>query len=332
LQSLRGGGLSAVAGMASLARFGSDHWHARPLLAFTRAELVEWARGQGLSWLEDPSNADTRFDRNFLRLEVLPRLRERWPAAARSCGRIAEYARDALALEQETAARDLLKLLQGCALDLQALRRLPEPRQRSALRGWLRGCGLDVPSRAVLEALRNDALRAAPDRNPTTRWPGAAVHRYRGRLYASAEAAGAKTGPVAAHRALAPGETLAWPAGGTLQLVPSHDGGLDVGRLGDGLTVRTRRDGEAFVPAGSAHRRDLRKWLQERGVLPWRRADLPILCDAAGQIVAIADLTVAANCAAAADKPAWRLAWQGRGVVTESDALALRWPVHPPIR
>ncbi len=70
LQWLRGGGLRAVAGMRPVAPF-ADGWRVRPLLGFTRIAVEDWARGQGLEWLEDPSNADPRFDRNFLRREVV---------------------------------------------------------------------------------------------------------------------------------------------------------------------------------------------------------------------------------------------------------------------
>ncbi|HSW33466.1 MAG TPA: tRNA lysidine(34) synthetase TilS, partial [Steroidobacteraceae bacterium] len=74
LQWLRGGGLRSLAGMQPVAPFACG-WHARPLLGFTRGELRDWARAAGLEWLEDPSNLDTRLDRNYLRLEVLPALR-----------------------------------------------------------------------------------------------------------------------------------------------------------------------------------------------------------------------------------------------------------------
>jgi tRNA(Ile)-lysidine synthase len=96
LQWLRGGGLRALAGMPAVGRFADRGWHARPLLGFTRAELQDWAVSQRLEWLEDPSNLDPRFDRNYLRLEVLPALRRRWPAAAVTVGRVAAQAAEAL--------------------------------------------------------------------------------------------------------------------------------------------------------------------------------------------------------------------------------------------
>ena len=184
LQWLRGGGLRAVAGMRPVAPF-ADGWRVRPLLGFTRIEVEDWARGQGLEWLEDPSNADPRFDRNFLRREVLPVLRSRWPAAARTVGRVAAQAAEALDLEATLAADDLAGLTVGDTLLLARLEHLPPSRQRLALRAWLRGRGIDPPPAATLESLRRDMLAAAPERIPETRWPGAVVRRYRGRLHAT---------------------------------------------------------------------------------------------------------------------------------------------------
>jgi hypothetical protein len=75
----------------------------------------------------------------------------------------------------------------------------------------------------------------------------------------------------------------------------------------------------------------LRKWLQEHDVLPWRRNSLPHFL-AEGRLLAVADLGVAAEFAAAPDEPSWRIVWHGRGTVTASDALAGKWPADPLIR
>jgi tRNA(Ile)-lysidine synthase len=78
-----------------------------------------------------------------------------------------------------------------------------------------------------------------------------------------------------------------------------------------------------FRPAGSPHRRELRKWLQERGVLPWMRGTLPCVL-AEGEIVAIADLACGGRLAAAPGEPSWRIEWHGRPTVTEAEAIAGR--------
>jgi tRNA(Ile)-lysidine synthase len=328
LQWLRGGGLRAVAGMAPLSRFGPDGWHARPLLGFERAELERYARQRGLTWVQDPANADLRFDRNYLRHAVLPALQRRWPAAARTAGRVAEFARDALALEAEVAAHDLDAVSRGRAVDLARLHALSDARQRAVLRAWITALGLPLPAVDTLAALRTAAHVAACDRNPRTEWPGAIVHRYRGCLHAQAQ-----DHPPVAEGIWQPGRSTrhAWSAASTLELQPATGDGLSRARLPTQLRVARREGGEQFRPAGGAHRRPLRKWLQERGVLPWRRADLPLLLDEAGRIVAVADLGCAHEYAAQADEPSWRVAWQDKGIVTEADAFGSGWRGHPPI-
>ena len=67
LQALRGAGLRGLAAMPSVVQFGQGYM-ARPLLPFTRNQLHVWAEREGLTWLEDPSNTDIRFDRNFLQI------------------------------------------------------------------------------------------------------------------------------------------------------------------------------------------------------------------------------------------------------------------------
>jgi tRNA(Ile)-lysidine synthase len=316
LQWLRGGGLRAVAGMRPVTPFAAG-WLARPLLGFARAELEAWARARGLAWLEDPSNADPRFDRNYLRLEILPRLRARWPAAAVTVARVAEQATEALDVAAGVAAADLSALAEGETLMLSPLERLPAARQRLALRAWLRTRAVAVPPAATLEALRRDMLHADGDRIPVTRWPGAVVRRYRGRLYASPSDAPANWCPGR----WAPGEHFALGSDGHLELVATTGVGLSRGRLASGLDVVSRPEGGTFKPAGHPHHREVRKWLQEHGVLPWRRAALPFV-RAGGEIVAIGDLAYGGTLAAAPGEPSWRIVWHDRPTLTEAEARA----------
>ncbi len=319
LQWLRGGGVRAVAGMQAVGRF-ADGWHARPLLGFTRDDLRDWAVDAGLHWLSDPSNLDPRFDRNYLRLEVLPAVRRRWPAAARTVGRVAAHASEMLEMETGIARADLALAADGRALSLERLELLPAARQRWVLRAWLRAQGLPVPAVATLAAAMRDMAVAAADRVPCTNWPGARLYRYRNRLYAETEGSCASR--------LSVGE---WLQGsmfdlgdlGTLELVPSTGRGLDRARLPASLEVTARATGERFVPAGTPHGRPLRKWLQERGVLPWRRAQVPIL-RAGGEIVAVGDIACAAGYAARPGEPSWTIAWHGRPEITATEVAEVK--------
>jgi len=321
LQWLRGGGLRAVAGMRPVTTFAGG-WLVRPLLEFTRTELRDWAGHQGLEWLEDPSNVDPRFDRNYLRLRVLPLIRERWPAAPRTVGRVARQAAEALDIEAQVAAAELAAVAEGETLRLAALERLTAARQRLVLRAWLRTRSVDPPSLATLEALRRDMLAAGEDRIPETRWPGAIVRRYRGRVYASASASPLHGVPwQSAH--WSPGDEFELGDMGRLELRTATGEGLSRERLAGELSVVPRPSGAVFRPAGCAHQRELRKWLQERGVLPWQRAMLPCVC-AAGEIVAIGDLAYGGRLVAAPGEPSWRVVWHGRPTLTEAEAVSSR--------
>ena len=324
LQWLRGGGLRSVAGMQPAVRFGSG-WHVRPLLGFTRTELRDWATGAGLEWLEDPSNLDTRFNRNYLRLEVLPALRRRWPAAARTVGRVAAQAIEALELEAEGAAGDLAATREGATLSLPALLKLAPPRQRRLLRAWLRAASLPVPAAATLEALRHDMLAAAADRVPQVRWPGVVVQRYRERLYATVVANDVRPWLPGEWR---PGEVFDLGSLGRLELCPAQGEGLSRARLTGPFVVGPRPSGGSFRPVGSAHHRPLRKWLQERGVLPWLRSRLPVIAFD-DEIVAIGDLAYGGVIAAAPGEDSWRVAWHERPLLTEAEMLAPRGEADP---
>jgi tRNA(Ile)-lysidine synthase len=200
---------------------------------------------------------------------------------------------------------------------MDALVSLPVVRQRLVLRAWLRQLGLPVPSERTLAALRHDMLEAACDRVPRVNWPGACVHRYRGHLHAC--------GQAEESAAIAGGP---WPVGadfdlgvlGRLVLTPATGAGLKREGLPPVLRVDSRTGGEFFRPAGSAHRRPLRKWLQERGVLPWRREQLPLI-RIGDEIVAIGDIAYGGTRVAGPGEPSWQVAWEGRPVLTENEAI-----------
>lgn len=106
LQLLRGTGVAGLAGMPARVAFGGNEL-VRPLLGFVRAALEAYGRSNGLTWIDDPSNADPRLRRNFLRTEIMPRLRAVWPEADRMLVRAAGHAAEAVALLDELADGDL---------------------------------------------------------------------------------------------------------------------------------------------------------------------------------------------------------------------------------
>jgi len=314
LQLLRGGGPAGIAGMPRLAPFGRG-WQARPLLDFTRDSLHRWAIAARLDWVEDPTNLELRFDRNYLRHSILPAVRARWPQAARTVGQTAGLTAETVELAAILAESDLARLRQGLTLPIAALDALPEHRQRAVLRAWLAGHDLPLPSVRALLALRRDLWRAADDRVPCARWQDVRVYRYRGRLYAERARP-----PLVAERRDMTGEGVALPGGGRLELRVTTGRGVSRVRLPAPLELRLRRGGESFHPVGGKHRRPLRKWLQEAGVLPWLRNHVPLIY-AGEELVCIADLACCAEYAAREGEDSWEVCWRNRPVLTEAEAL-----------
>ena len=110
----------------------------RPLLEMDRATLADYVNAAGLEWIEDPTNDQLRFDRNFLRAEVVPRLRGRWPSVAQTVGRSARHCGEAEALLGQRALRDLDLACDGPDLEVAVLRRWDRVRQKAVLRMLVR--------------------------------------------------------------------------------------------------------------------------------------------------------------------------------------------------
>lgn len=312
LNLLRGSGLAGLAGIGAMQAFAAG-WLVRPLLSFSRDELLDYAAQHGLSWIEDPSNAAQVQDRNFLRHEILPRLASRWPEAASRLQRSSAIASDAAALLDELAAIDALTLRDArdtpqCIVRLHtdALRALPPARQRNVLRYVIRQQGLPTPTAAQLEQVLETLLPARDDAAPLVRWSGVEIRRYRQQLYVlrgELPSTPADIGIIAGAR------TVQLEGGlGRLRFAADAALGLAPALVERGLELRYRYGGEEFRPVGQSHTRTLKKLLQEAGIVPWMRDRIPLLY-ADGELVAVADLWLAA---AAAQRPGVAVHWENR--------------------
>ena len=171
LQLLRGSGLPGISAMPALASFACGLL-ARPLLPRSRAELETWVREQGLTWIEDDSNADESLDRNYLRLRILPLIRERWPGSATAVSRSARHVVEAQAILDTLARSDVARASYGESLSIKSLRALPPARRRNALRFWITRAGYLTPDSRRLEEIAGPLLDARPDANPFVEWRG----------------------------------------------------------------------------------------------------------------------------------------------------------------
>ena len=185
LALLRGSGVHGLAAMPFEMDCGAGRL-VRPLLETTREMLAAYARERGLDWIDDPSNQSTALDRNYLRHEVLPLLRARWPALATTLSRSASHCAEAAQLTDRLAARTLDGLAgeRRGTLDIPGLAQLDRPLQKAVLRLWLRGRGFLLPDTRHLGRILDEVLPARADANPLVAWSGCQIRRYRRDLFA----------------------------------------------------------------------------------------------------------------------------------------------------
>ncbi|PVZ31279.1 tRNA lysidine(34) synthetase TilS [Pseudomonas sp. CC120222-01a] len=268
---LRGAGLRGLAAMPGQRPLGQGSL-VRPLLATSRQQLHDYAQANELVWIEDPTNVDTDFDRNYLRAEVFPHLHQRWPQASQNIARCAEHLGEALGLLDELAQGDLAEAGEGAApawaalqsLDLATLTRLSPARQRNALQYWL-------SQRTRLPDTRHwagwaDLRDAVADAQPVWRLADGRLLRSHGRIWW-----------LSGDWLQQPMGEYAWAdPGAILELLGNGSVRLDAAAPLGELRIAYRQGGEVLDIPGRG-RRDLKRLLNELQVPHFVRPRLPLL-------------------------------------------------------
>lgn len=275
LQALRGSGpdgLASIPGKRSFAR----GIMARPLLACTREALASFADEASLSWIEDPSNEDTRFDRNFLRLEILPQLKKRWPSAAQTLSRSAMRSGAASQTLLVLAQRDLdgVMVADSSQLTVSRLASLSRERAYNVLRLWVRQAGYRMPRLQDLVQVLNDLVNARHDAEGRVNAREYEFRRHRDHLY------------LLAPHTTAQSFDLEWPAPfdplhvAAIELTISKESceaqGLKLPEQGS-VFIRSRQGSEIIKLGKPAYHKQVKKLLQESGMPPWERDRVPLL-------------------------------------------------------
>lgn len=300
----RGSGPAGLSAMAREARLG-NHRLLRPLLGIARQQLETYARQHQLRWIEDDSNQDCRFDRNFLRLQVLPVLNERWPHFASAAARSANLCAEQEQLLDELLAEQLTRLLdEENSLVVEELQYCSPARRYALLRRWIALFGVTMPAREQLHRIWNEVVLSREDAEPQLQLGNYQIRRFRQRLYLL---------PLMADLR---GLQLSWSQQEKLELPD----GLGVLVSGEGSNlVRAPQAAEQvsvrFSAAGRvrivnrAGSRLLKKLWQELGIPPWQRERIPLIYYDEQLIAAVDTFVTAAGQVPVGESP-WRLSWK----------------------
>lgn len=285
LQLLRGAGNRGLGAMKAMSVWQTMRI-IRPLLAISREDLLEYATAHQLQWIEDPSNQNTEINRNFLRHQVWPLLKKRWPAINRNLSRSAQNLQESQALLDELAQQDLLTLeadLQDGSLRIDKLLVLTEARQRNVLRFFMAELKMALPSRVNLQRILDEVCVAAIDAQPQVIWHEYIARRYQNKLYLSRLISlSPKRSPGLIHNQqpmlLDDKHRLIWQM--------QEDNGIRAELFGSGLTLKYRQGGEKIQLAGKTYHQSVKKLFQQWQIPVWQRDNIPLLF-ADKQLVAI---------------------------------------------
>ncbi len=303
----RGSGPTGLSAMAASSVF-SDTLLLRPLLNTRREALHQWALRHQLSWIEDESNQDDTYDRNFLRLQIIPRLSARWPHFTEAVARSADLCAEQESLLDEMLAEELASLMaDDGTLAIEPLAAVSAARRAALLRRWLAWHNAPMPSREMPERIWREVAQAREDAFPCLRLGDFTVRRYRQRLW---------------WVKYLPGQTeavLSWPDSrqplrlpeGMGELLLLAGGPLRAPLAGEAVTVRFRAGGNLHI-VGRHGGRKLKKIWQELGIAPWRRDTTPLLFYGE-TLIAAADLLFITREGEAQDSEGVRLVWRKTG-------------------
>lgn len=285
---LRGSGVRGLAGMPAERQLGRGRL-VRPLLQVSREHLHRQAVAAGIPWADDPSNAGTDHDRNFLRHRILSPLKQRWPGLDRRLAATARACDEAAELSQMLARVQFQELCDGPnRIRLTGLSALPRSASRNLLQWWLG----EALARTLSDQELDDLLTAAEDARPEVRAGEFALRRFRGHIYRVAMS----EPPLADDQPLVPGRAIR-DGCFTVRLESDEPAGP-----AGAFHLSHRRGGERLRERPQGPARPLKKWLQEQGVPPWERDRLPLVFRG-GELVAVADLW----CRSAPGTAGWRL-------------------------
>jgi len=288
LRLLRASGTRGLASIPASRELGTGMLK-RPLLKHSRAQLRAYALQHGLEWVEDESNQNLDFDRNYVRHQVLPVLQQRWPGAAVLLARSAQHCREDQGLLDDLAALDLeavrtvsadQRMTLAPVLDLSRFTRLPYTRQRHLLQTLLRNVsGQGIADGRMREWLRQ--LATLRQGRPRLSLDGLTLAVYERNMYLL------KNVPDMTDRKYdwQPREPLCITELDASLNLAAEEGTLEADaavasirlQADDDLQVHWRRGGERVQPFAASGTRSLKKLLQAQRIAPWLRESLPLV-------------------------------------------------------
>ena len=277
LQLIRGAG---VKGLSSMAHFDATKKLWRPLLNQSKSDIESYAKQHKLKWIEDESNQNIDFDRNFVRSKVLPILKNRFSYIIKVISRSSAHLAEAQNLLDDLAKLDLKSYLKSndykYKLQVKTLNKLSLNRAKNVLRYWLEMNNQLMPSKYLLDELLRQVLTAKKDAELKIHLSKKfEIRRYRSEIYIVQK----NEKDEKKYKMIWAGESeIILPNGQKLTFKKVKGSGINLKFLkNQKIIIRNRRGGESFKPDSKRPTRKLKQLLQESDLPPWEREQLPLI-------------------------------------------------------
>lgn len=293
LQLFRGAGVRGLSGMPLSTSFGKGQM-VRPFLDVPKQDINSYAKDNNLKWIEDSSNQCDDFDRNFLRNQIVPQLKQRWSALDKTVARSARHCATSARITEGVAKELLDKVIDENkkTLEIAPLLKLDVESQCLVIRQWFDTLSLRMPSEKKLEIIINEMILAKVDANPKIQEQDHFITRYKGKLYYLNQGLD--------HQQMT---DMLWPKGqkkqnfkmkGSLELIDSSEGISQALWNNSEVSIKFRKGSEKIRLPGRRGAHSLKNLFQETEIPPWERNNLPLVY-INGQLAAIANLWISAD-------------------------------------
>lgn len=290
LQLFRGAGVQGLSAMPLIIPFGEGSM-CRPFLDVSKQEIKDYAVRNQLFWVDDFSNKNDDFDRNFLRNQIVPQLRKKWPSLDKTVARSARHCANAQNII-DNLAKELFKKVYSevdLTLNIAELIILDSNKQNMVLREWFKSRQLRMPSEKKLLGIVDEVINAKKSANPEIRGQGYSIRRYRNKLFCLEKTGADKNN--CKQQWDKEKKQLILNAGSKLILSESDKGLLKKRWNTAEVLVDFRQGAEKIKVPAREGRHSLKKLYQEKAIPPWMRSEIPLIY-LDGQLAAVADLWI----------------------------------------
>jgi len=291
----RGAGLKGLSSMPEISQL-EQHLLVRPFLHVSREVIIAYAQEHNLKWIEDDSNDDTRFDRNFIRQEIMPLLTKRWPSINKTINRSAQHCMEGQLLLDELAQQDLNEChVEVISLSVEKLKKLSQARFNNLLRFFMASQQCLMPSTEQLKQVYQQIF-ASEDKNPSVKVGDHYFRRYKNALHLTSDFQDVSQWQCELNLAVNSEVKLpdnlgqisikidALPTSEYVQIQYFSAKGvlikslaIPISKKEQKVMIKFEHNNPRCLPDYRQHSRDLKKVLQELNIAPWQRKRIPFL-------------------------------------------------------